>query len=107
MKLSQRNRNQISTRWTPDTLDIYGNATWISSSLKVRWEDKKEKTVDIEGNDIISNSIVYLGEDILIGDYLYLGSSASVSPPEGSFRVRNFSKTPNLASTDYIRKAIL
>lgn len=107
MRLSQRNRKQDATRWTPDSLDIYGNATWTSSSLKVRWEDKKEKTVDIEGNDIVSNSIIYLGEDILIGDYLYLGTSANASPPEGSFRVKNFSKIPNIAGTDYIRKAVL
>lgn len=107
MRLSQRNRNQTATRWVSGDLDIYGNATWTSSNIKVRWEDKQEKAVDINGNDIVSNSIVYVGEDLNIGDYLMLGTSAEASPPEGSYRVRNFSKIPNLAATDFIRKVIL
>lgn len=107
MKLSQRNRNQTATRWTPSGYDAYGAATYTVTTLQVRWEDKKIKTVDLSGADIISNAIVYTGEDILVGDFLYLGSSSAITPPNGSFRVRNFGKTPNLKATDFIRKAIL
>ena len=107
MKLSLRNRNQTATRWTPVTTDIYGNSSYTLSTLKVRWEDKQIKTTDFRGNEIISNAIVYTGEDIGPGDYLYLGTSTATTPPYGAREVRNFNKSPNLAATDYIRKAVL
>lgn len=107
MKLSQRNRKQTATRWTSSGLDLYGNSSWIKSSVKVRWEDKQEKAVDSQGKDIVSKAIVYAGEDFKIGDYLYLGTSIDISPPEDAFRVRGLNKIPNLKATDYIRKVIL
>lgn len=107
MKLSQRNRNQTATRWTSATLDIYGNATWNRTTLQVRWEDTQQKTVDFQGNEFLSNAIVYTGEDIKVGDYLFLGTSISLTPPEDSYEVKNFRKTPNLKATDYMRKAVL
>lgn len=107
MKLSQRNRNQIATRWTSSGTDVYGNSSWTKSTIKVRWENKQQKSVDLQGNEFISNSIVYLGEDVNVGDYLYLGSSVADTPPTGSYEIKNFTKIPNIAATDYIRKAIL
>jgi len=107
MRLSERNRKQTATRWIISGTDVYGASTWTRSSIKVRWEDKQIKTVDLSGADIISNSIVYTGIDLNVGDYLFLGSNVSDTPPEESFRVRNFRKTPNLSATDFMRKAIL
>jgi len=107
MKLSQRNRNQTATRWTSAGTDIYGNSSWNSTSIKVRWEDTQIKTVDFQGNEFTSNAVIYTGEDIIVGDYLYLGSNVSTTPPTGAYEVKNFRKTPNLKATDFMRRAIV
>ena len=96
------------TKWSAGSTDIYGNPTWSSPiTLKCRWEDKQIKTKDFQGNDIISNSIVYVNEDLSFGDYIYLGVSTASSPPAAAKEVRNFSKTPNINATSYERKVIL
>lgn len=108
MSWTNRNLRQTITKWTAGATDIYGNPTWSSPvTLKGRWEDKQVKTVDFQGNEIISNAIVYVGEDLLLGDYIYLGTSTASSPPAAAREVRNFSKSPSLDTTKYIRKAIL
>jgi hypothetical protein len=108
MSFITRNLNQNITIWTAGATDVYGTPTWSSpTTIKGRWEDKQIKTVDYQGNDIISNAIVYTEIDIALGDYVYLGISADTTPPTSAREVRNYSKIPDLKNKMYIRKIIL
>ena len=102
-----RNLKQTITVFSAGTKDLYGNPTWSVSTVKGRWEDKQTKTVDSNGDELISNAEVFLDTDVSVGDYLYLGTTASTSPPATSREVKNFSKTPDIRVTQYIRKAFL
>ena len=58
------------------------------------------------------NAKVFLGQDVKTGDFLYLGdyddiTSASGSPAsmESAFEVRRFDKIPDLAGTEFLRRA--
>jgi hypothetical protein len=108
MSFITRNLNQNITIWTAGATDVYGTPTWSSpTTIKGRWEDKQIKTVDYQGNDIISNAIVYTEIDIALGDYVYLGISADTTPPTSAREVRNYSKIPDLKNKMYLRKIIL
>ena len=108
MGFHTRNFYQDATYWTAGAKDLYGNPTWSSPvTVKCRWEDKQVKTIDFQGNEIISNSIVYLDVDLTLGDYLYNGISTDSSPPISAKEVRNFSKIPSLKGNAYQHKVIL
>lgn len=103
-----RNLRQTVTRWTPSgARDLYGNQSWTRSTLKGRWEDTQVKTVDSQGNELISNAVVYLDSDVATGDYLFLGNSTDSTPPSTAREVKNFSKIPSLRLDTYERKAVL
>jgi hypothetical protein len=108
MSFITHNLNQKITIWTAGATDVYGTPTWSSpTTIKGRWEDKQVKTIDYQGNDIISDAIVYLDVDVSFGDYIYLGVSTATSPPAAAKEIRNYSKSPDLKNKKYIRKVIL
>jgi hypothetical protein len=108
MTISTRHLKQTATLWTAGATDVYGNPTFSAPvTVPCRWEDKQTKAIDFQGNDIISNSIVYVDRDYTMGDYLMLGTSVSATPPSIAKEVRNFSKVPNLRATDFTRKVVL
>lgn len=100
---------QQITYW-PATPDGFGgNSFTTPQTIKGRWEDHVEETVDGMGNKLISNAVVYLDADVVVGGYLYLGVSAAADPTlvVGTFPIRRFSKTPDIRSASYLRKAVL
>ena len=108
MSFITNNLFQDITKWTAGAKDRYGAPTWSAPvTIKGRWEDKQVKTTNFQGNDIISNSIVYVDVDLSFGDYIYLGISTATSPPAAAKEVRNFSKIPSLKNKFFQRKAIL
>jgi hypothetical protein len=103
-----RNHKQNVTYWTKGVNDLYGNPTWSTPiTVKGRWEDRQDKAVDFRGNDIVTRSVVYLGIDLGVGVYLYLGTSAELSPPTDARELKGFTKIPSVRATEFERKAIL
>lgn len=107
MSFTTRNLYADITIWTIASKDGHGKPTWTTSYAKGRWETKQEKTVDAQGNDLISNAVVFLDTDVSTGSYLYEGISTDTSPPSTAREVKNFSKIPNIRGTQFERKAIL
>jgi hypothetical protein len=108
MSIATRNLKQTATLWTAGATDVYGNRTWSAPvPIPCRWEDVQEKVLDFQGNEIISKAIVYVDRDLSNNDYIGLGVYSDLTPPAAAKEVRNFSKIPNLAATQYVRKVIL
>ena len=103
-----RNLRQVATLWTSSGLDGYGNPTWAAPvAIKVRWEERIERTLDSSGNEILSKAYVYMAQKYDVGSYLYLGTSVAAAPPTGSFEVVNFQSIPNIRNSYSEHKATL
>ena len=104
-----RDLRQDVTHWTT-TPDGFGGFTFgVPTALKGRWEDKATLFRDTKGEEVTSESVVYLDTDVVVGDYLFLGVSAAADPTTvaGARQIRQFFKTPDLRVLDHERKAFL
>jgi len=103
-----RNLRQAATAWGSSAKDAYGNTTFLAPvSIKVRWEDKIERTTDSTGKDIVSQAFVFMGRKYDTGAYLYLGTSTDTTPPAGSYEIRNFQSIPSVRGDKFEYRAIL
>ena len=115
MSIITRMRKQTLVYWGSPVPDGYGGATFAAAvELSCRWEDKQELFVAPNGKEVLSQSVVYVGVDVDIGGYLYLGLESDLDSnhtnPEiisGAREIRQFSKLPTLRATEYLRTAWL
>lgn len=100
--------NQVVTKWTAVD-DGFGGYTYTAPQLVMaRWEEKGELFRDRNGEEKVSQAIVYLDSASAVGDWLYLGdASGNASPPDGSFEVQAYHKSPDLRSASNFHKAYL
>lgn len=69
------------TYWGTPQPDGYGGKTFAAPvTVKARWVKKQERFLSPDGEELISNAVVYLDHDVEAGGYLYLGTSAQSSP---------------------------
>jgi len=110
-----KNHNQTIVYWaSPSVSDKWGNRTFTAPvELSGRWEDRQDLFIDPSGRERVSRAVVFLGQDVDVGGYLYLGTllsiSSAVNPKSvtNAYEIRAFSKIPNLRSSDYERKVTL
>lgn len=102
--------NQVATLWTRTGLDRYGKGTYErTDDLACRWEDRSELILNKHGQEIVSRSRVFFGQDIPLEAYLYLGSSAASDPTtvKGAFEVQQRKMTPDLRNLQQLHVAFL
>lgn len=111
-----RNLEQTAVYWASPSPSGRGGYSYDDPvELDVRWEDKQEKFVDVNGQEMISGAIVIVDQDVDIGGILFLGdlddldSSEEASPGsvKQAWEIRKFEKTPNIKALGYYRKAYL
>lgn len=110
MTIFTKNLKQSGTYWGSPVEDGYGGFTFATPvAINCRWELKQELFIDGKGKEKVSAAIVYLEQDIDLGGYLYLGTSAESNPKdvEGSYTIKSFSKIPDIKGTSFTRKVWL
>lgn len=117
MSYITKNHKQDIVYWANPTPDKFGGFTYTAPvDIKGRWEDRQVLFKDNEGNELMSKSIIFLGQDVDFGGYLYLGTLASIASAidethpknvDGSEKIRGFTKIPNLRATDFERRAFI
>ena len=114
MSFITRNHNQTIVYWGTPEKDKFGVKTFaVPVEISGRWEDKNDLFIDASGRESVSKAFVFVGQDLDLQGWLYLGTLASISSaadPKGidsAFEIRQVIKTPNLKSTDFERKVIL
>lgn len=110
MTFPQTNLNQTATYWAKTGNDGVGWFTFSTPTiLACRWEDKNEVITDAEGKEIISDAKVFLGQDVVLSGFLYLGVSTEADPADvdGAKEIKKFNKTPDLTGTEFEYKAWL
>jgi hypothetical protein len=111
-----KRHNQKIVYWGSPVPDGVGGYTFADPiEVNGRWEDAQKLFRDASGNEVVSDSIVYLGQDVVNKGWLWLGEIADLNSsdqdnPEllsGAKEIRSFSKIPNLKADDYERMAFL
>jgi hypothetical protein len=110
-----RNLKQDALYWGSPSASGWGGSDWDDPvEIKCRWELRQEVFRNAQGDEVHSQAIVYLSQDLDIGGYLRLGdlddiSSDTETPDEvdGAFEIRGFAKIPNVKGTKFVRKAWL
>ena len=116
-----RNLKQTAVYWAPSGKDGYGGYTFADpvelspdESNGVRWEKTQKLFIDPLGEERLSQSQVYLAQDVALGGYLYLGDlddiASSVTGPEdvsGAYKIQQFDKIPDLKAIGFLRRAWL
>jgi len=102
-----RNLKQTATYWGNPVSDGYGGRNFDAPvEIDVRWEDKQELFTDTSGQEKLSRAVVFVGEDVQVGGYLFLGSSSAGNPLDvsGAYEIKQFSKIPDLKAENFLRK---
>lgn len=107
---------QTVVYWGNPTPDGYGSFTFDSPvEISGRWENRTELFTDRTGMESKSLAVVYLGQDIDIGGWLFLGGLSDIDSgltdtphlvPD-SREIRGFKKIPSLDAEIFLRKAWL
>ena len=93
---------------TPDTTG--GDVCAAGVLLNARWEDKAGLYISqIDHREQVSNAVVYLPQQISVGDYLAQGDHTSENPTDiiGAYKVQRFIVTPDLRNLNPQYKATL
>jgi hypothetical protein len=115
MSLITKMRKQKAVYWPPSTRrDQYGRPIAEAAvEIDCRWEDRTDEFITTTGERQLSNALVYVDRDIVLGGVLLLGTLDTVmdiTDPknnEGAFEVLRFDKMPNLKGTEFLRTAYL
>jgi hypothetical protein len=116
MNYITKNLKQTISYW--ENLGAGGIGYSYANAIEIpgRWQDKQELFIDENGREQLSNAIVYVDRDVVVGDYLYLGNLDDLgdsssgydfndpSQLSGSYEIKAFKKTPNLQATIWERK---
>jgi hypothetical protein len=104
------NRHQIATLWTVNGVNAAGDPSFASpSEITVRWDERSVVYTDRDGEEKRSSAVVDLGQDVKIGDWLFLGTSIASDPSTvvGAYPVQSFEKSPTVSGDAYVRTAYL
>lgn len=103
--------NQKLTYWVITGTDGFGGYTFGTPILvNGRWEEGQQKFISESGEESVSQAIVYLQDDVSVGDWLGEGDLTATLDPStisGGFRVRGYSRVANLRNTENLRKAFI
>lgn len=111
MTARTRNLEQTATYWPPGANDGFGNVGFGTPvTVYVRRQDKAELFRDAEANEVVSNAIVYIDQDVANKGYLALGDHTGTASPiglDGAYEIRAVGETPNLRNSEVLYKAWL
>ncbi len=105
------NLRESITYWAPSGVDNFGDPSFAApvTTIKAKWEDRTELFIDETGREQRSRSVVYVDTDLVIGGYLFRGTSTVADPlsVDGAFIVKDFKKTSDFEVVNHERRAML
>ena len=110
MSFLTKNHNQDITYWSTPSPDGFGGNTYAAPvTIKGRWEDSQKKFISSTGEESVSKAVLYMGQDMQIGGWAFLGTSVVTTPETvaNAHEIRGFNKTPNLKGTSWEREVII
>jgi len=104
-----KNYTDDITYWGAPTPDGEGGETFAAPvPLKGRWEDRNDEFTTPTGESAVSRATVFLQQDVVVGGYLMLGTSAAPIPANeaNAQEIRAFIKVPAIRHNWYERRAL-
>lgn len=86
MTISTRKLNQSAIYWAKSAPDGYGDYSYSAPvQILCKWEDKTDIVKNSRGEEVVSNSLVFIDRDVNFEDFLQLGEVDGLTPasPEG------------------------
>jgi len=110
-----KNLKQTAVYWGIPISDGYGGYTFADPvEIDCRWEDTNEVIRNSQGKEVVSKSKVFVGQDVDIGGYLFLGeiddliSSVEIPSEEpAAMEIIAFDKVPDMRGAKFLRIAWL
>ena len=105
-----RGLNQTGTYWASPVSDGFGGFSFTDPVTVIcRYEEKVELFIDIQGQEKRSVAVVYVAQDMIVGEYFALGThtdSADNEPKDVdvAYMIQAFKKIPNIKGTSWLRK---
>lgn len=102
MSLISRMRRQKAVYWHLTGFDLNNKAIYDHPlEIKCRWDDRWERDVLDDGEEVDIRSTVYVDRDVVVGGVLWLGllvDSPDVPPTHN--RIKIIRKHPNIRATE-------
>lgn len=108
--LNENFRVQTATVWIGTGADSAGEVSFAAPrQITVRWEQKSKAILNAEGEEVVSTSRVYVGEDLTTDDFLLLGTNTDADPTDifGAYKIKMFHKVATPTGKKFVRKAFL
>jgi hypothetical protein len=107
---------QTAVYWGSPVASGSGGRTFAEPvELSLRWEQKQELFIDARGQEVRSNAVVFVSQDVSLGTYLFLGDLDDLDSDQeddpmsvsGAYEIRGFEKIPDRRGTSFLRKVYL
>ncbi len=105
-----RRYKQTATYWAVTGVDNSGDPTFAAPvEIKVRWEQRAVVFTTPIGEEKSSTDVVFVKQDMVEGDFLFLGTSAAADPTTvaAAKEIQGWSKIPHLVESEFERRALL
>ena len=104
MRIYRRNMTQTLTVFRRTGMNAYGEPSFDSgTTIRCRWQDAQKLTLDAQGEEFVSESIIYPAVKINNGDRIVKGAGALADAKE----VRSSQESPSLDGRMVIYKAVI
>jgi len=111
-----RNMPHVATYWSPGLNDGFGNLDFsgvVPVLINCRWQDKQELFRDANGQEQISQAVVYPDRELAVRGYLALGDKTEMGMAGDprtiptAREVRHVGASPSLANDETLYRVLL
>lgn len=104
-RLLRNSLNQKAVLWVAEGVDNYGSYKVNSPvEISVRWEENRNEVTDNLGNTIVTDAVIHVNREIVVGSILWLGELIDVAtPPVNLKQVVIYEEVPNLKARTKFR----
>ena len=105
-----RHLKEDITYWAVQSTDQFDRPVFAAPTvIKGRWEDRTEEIRNAAGNEIVSNSRVFLASPVVFGGYLAFGNRTDTNPTAvvDAYKIQMTGRKPDLRSMSELNIAYL
>ncbi|MCW5678453.1 MAG: hypothetical protein KIT65_10965 [Xanthobacteraceae bacterium] len=101
------NMTQAATYWPPSANDGFGGVSYgAATQILCRWQNAQKLFRDAQGQEVMSEAIVYVDRALQNKGKLKLGTHAG-SAPSDALEIRSVQVSPSLDGTQELNKVML
>lgn len=105
MNIYRRNQHQDAMLFRRTGLNAYGEPSFDAGTpIKCRWQVVHQLSLDAQGEEFVSQAVVYPSVQVVVGDQLAKGAAAVLADAK---EVRAANESPSLDGRMVIYKAVL